>query len=241
MSREALLQRVTDPAPVKLLLHERSRKVLGCFLAQEQSVSGAAKQMGLDIRSVHRDVRALCAAGLLHITRREARAGRAIAYYRASAEAYFVPQSAHPSADQTEQLEHELGPFDKIIAGALGREFERALRESGGGESGQREWGTRLFLTPGGAETDQCFYDAELRGVLTGWQGPPPLAFTGGMFARLTDAQAREIQEEFINLIYRIKALGEANEISQQGRSFMLRMIQTPISEAEEEAFRRLR
>ena len=241
MSSQAILQRVTDPAPVSLLLRERTRKVLGCFLAQEQSVSGAARQTGLDIRSVHRDVRALCAAGLLNVTRREARAGRAILHYRASAEAYFVPQSAHPSADQTEQLEHELGPIDKIIGGALGREFDKALRESGRGESGQREWGTRLFLTPDGAETDQCFYDAELRGVLTGWQGPQTLAFTGAVLSRLTDAQAQEIQNEFVQLIFRIRTLSEANEARGQGRPFMLRMIQTPISQEEEVAAKNLR
>lgn len=80
-----------------------------------------------------------------------------------------MPQSAHPSADQTEQLERQFEPIDRMLSGALGREFERALRELVQGESGQCEWGTRLFITPEGAETDQCFYDAERRGVLTGW------------------------------------------------------------------------
>lgn len=216
---------------MRLLLHERVRRVLGCFLTEARSVSAAARHTELDIRAVHRDVKALCSAGLLQVVRSEARAGRAILHYRASASAYFVPQSAHPSADQAEQLGQMLGPIDQLIGGALGREFDRALRESGGGGAGKREWGTRLFATPEGAETDQCFYDAELRGVLSGWQGPETLALTGGAVARLTDQEALAIQHEFVQLIFRLQALGKANQVHRRGRPFALRLVQTPISE----------
>lgn len=233
MSRSDHLERVTDPASVRLLLHERTRKVLGCFLTSAESVSGAARQTKLDIRAVHRDVKALVSAGLLQVERREARAGRAILHYRASAGAYFVPQSLHASADQAEQLGQTFGPIDQLIGGALGREFERALRESDQGRSGRREWGTRLFATLEGAETDQCFYDAELRGVLSGWQGPETLAFTGAAVARLTDQEALAIQHEFVQLIFRLQALGKANQAHNQGRAFALRLVQTPISEDE--------
>ena len=200
--------------------------MLGRFLASEETVSGAARSLKLDLRIVHRDVQALAKAGLLRVTRWEPRSGRAVAHYRASAGAYFVPQSLHPAADQGEELRREFGPFDDILNVALGREFERALRESG-----QREWGTRLFQSEGGPDSDQCFYDAELRSVLTGWQGPEMLAFTSAATVRLTDEEAKGIQRELIELALRLVALSNDNGAQDQGRPFGLRSVMTPLDE----------
>ncbi len=227
------IQRVSAPEQVKLLLHSRVQRVLGCFLAAEQTVSGAARVLKLDLRIVHRDVQALEKVALLRVAKRQARSGRAVAHYRASASAYFVPQSLHPDADYLENLQRQFGPFDAMLNAALAREFERALKDSG-----NREWGTRLFVGEEGPDVDQCFYDAELRGVLTGWQGPQTLATTGAIITWLTAEEALEIEHQFFALYFRLAALGKANRALNQGRPWGIRAIMTPITE-DDAALRR--
>jgi len=222
------MQRVTQIKQVKLILHPRVRRVLGCFLTHEQTVSGAAQQTELDLRVVHRDVQALTAAALLRITREEARAGRAIRHYQASASAYFVPQSVYPSGGMKSPFKPILEQAEPILDAALEREFDRALHASG-----PREWGTRLFATDTGPETDLCFYDAELRNILSGWQGPQTLAFTGLMAVRLTKQESQEMQRAFHDLVMRLDVLGKANQAQDRGQLFGVRLMQVPLSEQE--------
>jgi predicted transcriptional regulator len=225
-SGQVSIQRVSEPEQVKLLLHARVCRVLGGFLAAEQTVSGAARALSLDLRIVHRDVQALVKAGLLRVTRREARSGRAVAHYQASAGAYFVPQSLHPDADGAEQFQREFAPIEAVLNAAVGREFERAINEDG-----NREWGTRIFIGEEGLDIDQCYFDAELRGILTGWQGPASHAFTGVGIALLTDAEASEIQGQFVRLVTRLKELGDANKAQGKGRRWAVRTLLTPLGE----------
>lgn len=218
---------MTDAASVRLLLHPRIQHVLSRFLEEDQTVSGAAQRTGFDIRAVHRDVGSLCAAGLLRAVRQQPRAGRAVVFYRASAPAYFVPQSAHPSADGAEFFQRQFGPIDQVLNAAVGRDLEQALEQE------RREWGTRLFLTTDSLQTDQCFYDAELRSVLTGWQGPKTSAFNAVAVAHLTPAEAEEMQRELIRVLLKLKLLSEANVQRGWGQPVAVRLLQVHLNERE--------
>ena len=224
-----MTERVTDLGAVRLLLQPRVREVLGAFLHAETTVGAAARTLSMDIRRVHRDVQSLCAAGLLHETRLEARAGRPIRHHRASAPAYFVPRSLTPDADFAERLERQFVPLSRVLARASGRAFERAILEQGQG----REWGLRLYWDGEAVQIDESYEDAELRGILSGWQGPNVLIFGGLSAGPLLPAEASEVQDEFIRLLTRLAGLFEANRAAGKGQPFAVWGVLTPVTGEE--------
>jgi predicted transcriptional regulator len=228
------LQQVTDPAAVRLLLQPRVRAVLGVFLHGEQTTSGAARELKTDLRQVHRDVRALASAGLLIETQMQARAGRAIRHYRASAPAYFVPRALTPDADFAERFERQFLPVDRLLMRAVGRAFEQAISEQGA----ERAWGLRVYWDGHEMQIDESYEDAELRGVLTGWQGPQLLGFTGLSAGRLTPEEALDVQLEFVQLVTRLKTLFEANSRAGRGQPFAVRTVLAPVTAQELDALR---
>ena len=228
------LQHVSDPQAVKLLLNSRVCGVLGQFLVKEQTASGAAAALNMDLRVVHRDVQALLAAGLLYQTRAEPRAGRAIRHYWASAAAYFVPRALTPDADFSERFEKQFLSTNLRLAHALGRAFERAVAEQGQG----REWGLRVFWDGQGVQMDESYADAELRGVLTGWQGPRVNAINGLSAGPLTQQEAEDVLVEMIGLLTRLSAMFDANKAAGQGEPFAVRAMLAPLSTDDLEALR---
>jgi hypothetical protein len=61
------------------------------FFTQENTVSQAAKTIGVSVLKMYRKVQQLETAGLLVQTRLEARAGKAVKYYKSVADRFFVP------------------------------------------------------------------------------------------------------------------------------------------------------
>lgn len=128
---ESSFAEVTEPGAVRLLMQERSRRVLAAFLGRENTVAQAAHEVRLDIRVAHRDVQALVAAGLLTVTREEARKGRAVKHYRAVSDAFFVPFAATTAADLAEWHGPGAAELDALFLRAAEREFARVLHEEG--------------------------------------------------------------------------------------------------------------
>lgn len=226
---------VTDPAAVRLLTHGRVRRVLGTFLAGEGTVAGSARATGLDIRAVHRDVRALCAAGLLAVVREEKRAGRPVKVYRAVAPAFFVPFSATGAAEMTELGGTFAARYEALYRSAQAREFGRAHREQGGG----REWGVRLYLAPEGhVEVDTSYEGADLVEAGVRYQGPQGLFLHAETVVTLTDGEAREVQAELIRLLTRLRPLTLAHEAAGSGRPYLLRLGLVGVGPEEREELR---
>ncbi|WEJ98129.1 MAG: hypothetical protein P0Y59_14375 [Candidatus Sphingomonas phytovorans] len=69
----------------------RQRHILLALVAQERSLSDLAAVSDTPLNLLHRHVSKFVRLGLAQVSRREARAGRAITFYRASASTYFVP------------------------------------------------------------------------------------------------------------------------------------------------------
>lgn len=218
---------VTDPAAIALLLRERPRRVLAAFLSGETTVSAAARQTGLDLRVVHRDVQALTRAGLLRVTGLERRAGRPVKHYQPSADAYFVDHLNTPAADLGELTGTFAGRTYGLFHHAADREFSRALRESG------RRWGWRLYATPEapGYQMTQGSPADRRVSALQEWQGPAALMLQGFPVFRLTDDQARELQRDLILLMRKGEAYEQAN--AGTGRPFLLPVGIAPLTEQE--------
>ena len=198
-------------------------------MESSMTISLASRQLRRDIRGVHRDARALLDAGLLSVISIEPRAGRAIRHYQATAKAYFVPRALTPDADFGERYERQFLPVDRLLYAALGRTFEQGINEQGTG----RQWGLRLFWDGHHVQIDESYADAELRGVLTGWQGPDITAFTGLACGPLLQSEAEAVQLEFVKLVMRLSPLFEANRLAGQGQPFAVRTVLAPISASE--------
>ncbi len=222
---------VTDPTAVRLLTHGRVRRVLGAFLSREGTVAGTARELRLDLRIVHRDVRALCAVGLLEVVREEKRAGRPVKVYRAVAPAFFVPFSATGAVELTELGGGFAARYEALYRSAQAREFGRAHHEQGGG----REWGVRLYLAPEGhVEVDTGYEGADLVEAGVRYQGPEGLFLHAETVVTLTDEEAREVQAELIRLLMRLRPRTLDHEGAGTGRPHLLRLGLVGVSREEQ-------
>src|SRR4051812_40758344 len=89
--------RLDDPLEIKdartaaVFANRRRVGILLALAGQERSLSELAAFTGERMSLLLHHVRALQAAGLVQVAREQARAGRPIRFYRAIAEAFFVP------------------------------------------------------------------------------------------------------------------------------------------------------
>ncbi|EYB69304.1 hypothetical protein DEIPH_ctg008orf0013 [Deinococcus phoenicis] len=221
---------LSDPAAVKLLTHGRTRRVLGAFLKGENTVAGAARELALDLRVVHRDVLALNAAGLLRVVREQKRAGRPVRVYAAVAPAFFVPFSATGAAGLEELGSDRAERYAALFRTAFFREFERLHHEQSGGRGG----GVRLYLAPEGhVQADTSYEGAELVDAGVRYQGPLGLVLNADATVTLTEAEAREVQVELIRLLMRLRPRTLAHEAAGGGRPFLLRLGLVPVTPEE--------
>jgi len=73
------------------------RRLVLTFAGGDRSLADVARHTGLDLKRLHYHVTALGKLGLVKIARRQRRAGRPIKFYRAVADAFFVPADVAPS------------------------------------------------------------------------------------------------------------------------------------------------
>jgi hypothetical protein len=117
---------VADQTQARFLTDPVKKTFFLPFLARERRIAQAAGEVGCSINRMLYQVRTLLDCGLLHVTREEPRAGRAVRVYRSVYDAYFVPFSATPY-DTLEQRITVQG--DPIWAGLVAA-YADALRRS---------------------------------------------------------------------------------------------------------------
>lgn len=82
---------ITDPAAAAVFANPRQRRILLSLVQQERSLTELAGLTGAPLNLLHHHMRKLMSLGLVAITRRQARAGAPIKFYRATASRFFVP------------------------------------------------------------------------------------------------------------------------------------------------------
>lgn len=110
----------------KLLSHPERGHYIYTFINKERSVSAAAQLLGCSVQTMHYRVKQLVKADLVWVTREEQRAGRAVKYYRAVSDAFFIPDILTRYADLEERLTADfqptLGRITKGLADGVRRE-----------------------------------------------------------------------------------------------------------------------
>jgi hypothetical protein len=109
---------VTNEKQAQLLSDPKSKEFFKPFLAQERSVTQAAKELNCNLNTMLYRVRTLQTAKLIKVTRKEKRKGREIKYYRSVHDAYFVPFKLTPYATLEERLEAQGKPIFTTLMNA---------------------------------------------------------------------------------------------------------------------------
>ncbi|MBB6098777.1 DNA-binding MarR family transcriptional regulator [Deinobacterium chartae] len=199
---------VTTPAAREVLLDPRRRRFLLPFLAAERSVGEAARDLRVKPNTMYRRVTQLLEAGLLVVSRSEARGGRLQRRYRAAARNFFVPFHDSPHATVHGLLEEH----DRRWQDLLNRGLERRLQAAERGRVGY------LLEDPGNGEL-QSRVAQEREG--TYMRVDEPDALSGWSLVYLTAEQARELGQT-------LRRLEAQSGRSREGRPYLLRLAVAP-------------
>jgi DNA-binding transcriptional ArsR family regulator len=82
---------IADAAAAAVFENPRQRRIVLALVEQERSSSQLARLTGTPLNLLHHHMARLLRLGLVEITRRQARAGAPITFYRAAARRFFVP------------------------------------------------------------------------------------------------------------------------------------------------------
>jgi hypothetical protein len=87
---------IHDPRAAAVFGQSQLRRILLQFAHGPRSIAEVARESGLDMRRLHRDVTRLHGLGLLVVVEERRRAGRAIRLYEALARRFYIPAAALP-------------------------------------------------------------------------------------------------------------------------------------------------
>ncbi|SMB97091.1 helix-turn-helix domain-containing protein [Deinococcus hopiensis] len=185
-SSEQDVEILTDERRAEVVTDREQLRLLAPFMGQERTVSQVAAHLGLSVTATYKAVARFVGLGLLRETRREARPGRALRYYRAPA-AFFTPFSVRPleQIGQHNRSAH-LQRFE--------RQFARTMRRDLHGP-----WGALTRALPSG----ETFYDLA---TVDGHSWNPlddasPLVLSGWNLLTLPRAEARALQRELMAVV----------------------------------------
>ena len=136
---------VTDPKAVKFLKDPERYKLLEPFMREPRCLSQVAQQRGVALSQLYYDVQKLLRWGLLEVTHREARKGRAVKFYAAAAPAFFVSYE-HLESPLDLFMESELASLHKLTT-AVNHSFRQLIQ----GDLRSDEWGRLYQLDARGA------------------------------------------------------------------------------------------
>ncbi|GEM45388.1 hypothetical protein DC3_10230 [Deinococcus cellulosilyticus NBRC 106333 = KACC 11606] len=102
------------------LMDPIKRERIRPFLGQENTVKGAAEELGISISLMHHHTKRMLDLGLIQVVREVPRAGKAIFWYASVADAFYVPFSLTPfETMQAAYLKGEKPWQERFIEGLL--------------------------------------------------------------------------------------------------------------------------
>lgn len=177
---------IHDLKVARVITDREQLRRLAPFMGQEITVKQAAGALGLPLTATYKITQRFLHLGLLQETRQEQRAGRAIRHYRAPT-SFFTPFSVLG-------LE-EMGRNNRQVAlERFERNFTQVLRHELAGN-----WGALTQVLPSG----EPFYDlVNLDGqCFDQFADTSPIFLSGWNLVRLTPAEARTLQRDWLKLL----------------------------------------
>lgn len=204
---------VTNNRQAQLLTEPKSKEFFKPFLAQERSVTQAAKELGCNLNTMLYRVKKLRAAKLLRVARKEKRKGREIKYYRSIHDAYFIPFRLTTYATLEERLEAQAEPIFANLINA----YAHALKQN-------ERFGNYLLRGPtGGVMTTDFAPDFTPSGL--------PIVYSD-MTTSLSKQEALVIAEGLRELFRQgLIADGQSKRSNSQRHKYLMMVALLPMNE----------
>lgn len=214
MQRERLT--ITEPEVARVLVENRSARLLEPFMKRTLSLNEAAQELGVKLPKLLYHVKRFVKLGLLEVACVERRHGRPVKRYRSTAKAFFVPFHVTPS-ETLERLLSELTAYDTK---RFHREAAYTLQNI------SPTWGLHVALHGEDGVSYALTPDREglkpLLDVLFGPDAPAILSTEGTL--KLTFETAKALQKELDELYKRYRG-----QQSDKGKSYAYRLGLTPL------------
>ena len=180
-----------NQAACALIADRAERRWLAPFIADELTIGAAAQALGVPPTQMYKRVTKLLELGLLRITRRVPRAGKALRYFSAVSETFLIPFRVYPP-DFIHAANRTL--YDDAFRLALERlYFEQRFVEN--------DWGVRVAVAPSGDTYLQIVKDTgEVWDYLA---DDAPAVASGWNPIWLDPADAKALQREMVGLLTR--------------------------------------
>lgn len=188
-------QRLEQAEAVQLLTNPKAARYFFPFMLQEQSPSSAAAFLGLKLNVLMYWVRRFLALGLIEVTRVEPRGGRPVRFYKAAADAFFVPFKSLSSQDLEDFYRELRQPFQA----ALGQSLLQTLSDPA------LDWG--LWINSQGQVQNFVFGDPQGQRAFNNRKPDAPATIQLQGSLNLDFEQAKQFQHELIELYQRYQAL----------------------------------
>jgi predicted transcriptional regulator len=203
---------VTSSKMAEVLFQQQQRDVLSAFVC-EQTLKEAAEILDLSLSQLYPRVQRLEKLGLLHVTKTEARAGRAVKYYRVVAEEFFI-------ANDVVSLESLHEKLDASRSQQLWRSIYAASFPA---TSDHPDWGMRIFYHSQGGFVMQATWSDKQDWDILDEQHVVMLPFW--YHAKLSRERARAMQRELHDVFFKY-----INTQDEEGETYILRVAMAPLA-----------
>lgn len=191
----------------EFVVNPASNRYLAPFLGRERSPAEVARELGVDVGSVTYRIKQMLEWGLLEHSRTQARSGRAVRFYRSSANGFFAPLRLTRAAN-FEELRQQAGRDSQTL-------LEKSVYRAWQALKAEAEWGVHLYRTSEG-EINRDFVPLEgAQGssfwdwILTGEATP---LWDQYFYLNLPREKAKDLQLELAGILERYAAHQDESE-----------------------------
>ncbi|MGI8415372.1 MAG: hypothetical protein ACR2P2_04040 [Nakamurella sp.] len=213
-------QLLEDPQAATFVTMPASSRYFLPFLARERAAADVARELEVDIGSVSYRVRQMLALGLLRVTRRQQRAGRAITYYRSTSDSVFAPLELTPVGTVRELFRRSRIDSHQALDASVEKAWLRVGRDQG--------WGTILYRPNAGNAVNRDFVPRNLLDTNNFWQAvlsdAAPAVWDQHATLRLSPGSAKDFQRELAGLVHRYSTLAAEPAASD----YLIRLAMAP-------------
>jgi hypothetical protein len=220
---------IDNPETAALMFQPKSLELLSVLIETEHSLQQISDVLEWPINTSKYQLERLCQAELVICTREEARAGRAIRFYRAIASQFFVPYAFTPAMNPATLLEQEYAPKARRFAHNLTTVALKAREAQHELNSSEFDWGVRFSLENGKIRQHAAIEEAAHWNFLS--DEDPALIDVWEEGLMLSREDAKVLQLELCHLIGRYRAKGgdgQAGDGQTGNAPYTLRLGLTP-------------
>jgi predicted transcriptional regulator len=195
------------------LFNRDERELLALFV-NEQSVKEAATSLGIPLAKLYPRVQRLSKLGLLHVTKIEARSGRAIKYYRVVAKEFLI-------ANKVTAIEALYEKQDSVRSRELWRSIYKAAFSA---TLTNPEWGVRIYYQPPNGFVMQGTWEDQKDWNLMDERNPIFLPYWYRL--KLDEKVARDLQKELHDVLFKYVAAQQ-----ESSETYVVRVAMAPLVE----------